>query len=93
MKINWKVRIKNPMFWVGIALAVVFPILSYFGLNWEDMTTWAALGNIFIEAIKNPVVVVAVLVSLYNAILDPTTKGFGDSKQALTYEEPKGDEE
>ena len=93
MKINWKVRIKNPMFWVGIAIAVLLPILSYFGLNWEDMTTWGALGNLFIEAVKNPVVVVAVAVSVWNAIIDPTTKGISDSKQALTYDAPKGDEE
>lgn len=93
MKINWKVRIKNPMFWVGIVLAIVLPILSYFGLNWEDMTTWGALGGIFVDAVKNPVVVVSVLVSLYNAILDPTTRGLGDSKLALTYDKPKGDEE
>ena len=93
MKINWKVRIKNPMFWVGIAIAVLLPILSYFGLNWEDVTTWGALGNLFIEAVKNPVVVVAVAVSVWNAIIDPTTKGISDSKQALTYDVPKGDEE
>lgn len=93
MKINWKVRVKNPMFWTGIVLAIILPILSYFGLKWEEITTWAALGTLIVEAIKNPVVVVAVLVSLYNAIIDPTTKGFGDSKQALTYTEPKGDEE
>lgn len=90
MKINWKVRIKNPMFWAGIIMAVLLPILSYFGLNWEDITTWTALGNLFVEAIKNPVVVVSVLVSVYNAILDPTTKGFSDSTQAMTYEKPKG---
>ena len=89
MKINWKVRMRNPMFWVGIIMSVLLPILSYFGLNWEDMTTWAALGRLFVEAIKNPVVVVAVVVSVYNAILDPTTKGFSDSAQALTYDKPK----
>ena len=91
--INWKVRVKNPTFWTGIALAVLLPILSYFGLNWEDMTTWGALGNLFVEAIKNPVVVISVAVSVWNAIIDPTTKGISDSKQALTYDKPKGDEE
>ena len=91
--INWKVRIKNPMFWAGIVLAIVLPILSYMGLNWEDMTTWAALGGIFLEAIGNPVICVSVVVSVWNAIIDPTTKGAGDSKQALTYDKPKGDEE
>ena len=27
MKINWKVRVKNPVFWVEIAVAVIIPIL------------------------------------------------------------------
>lgn len=89
MKINWQVRFKNPVFWVQIAIAIVVPILAYFGLQWSDMTSWQALGNLFIEAIKNPVVVVAVLVSVFNAINDPTTSGLTDSSQALTYIKPK----
>ena len=36
-RINWKVRIKNPVFWVQAAIAVVLPILTYFGLTWEDV--------------------------------------------------------
>lgn len=88
MKINWKVRVKNPAFWVQIAIAVVVPILSYFGLNWSEITTWAALGNIFVQAVQNPVVVFSVLVSVYNALIDPTTKGFGDSARALGYDTP-----
>ena len=32
MKINWKVRIKNPLWWVQIAAALVLPMLAYFGL-------------------------------------------------------------
>lgn len=92
MKINWKVRFNNPLFYVSIVLSIVTPILAYFGLSWEQMTTWQALGNLFIEAIKNPVVVVAVLVSLYNAVIDFTTSGVSDSQQALTYSVPKKDE-
>ena len=45
MKINWKVRLKNPVFWVGLAVAIVLPILTSLGMSWEDMTTWAALGT------------------------------------------------
>lgn len=89
MKINWKVRLKNPVFWVQVAVAVILPILTYLGLSWEDMTTWPALGCVLMEAIKNPVIVVAVIVSVWNAVNDPTTAGFGDSSQALTYKEPK----
>ena len=86
--INWKVRVKNPIFWVQVAVAIVLPILAYLGLSWDDMTSWAALGGIFLEAIKNPVILVSVVVSVWNAVNDPTTKGLGDSARALGYEEP-----
>ena len=89
MKINWKVRFANPEFWKQIALAVFVPLLAYYGMNWADMTTWATIGNLFVQAVQNPVVVLSVVVSVYNAIIDPTTKGIGDSEQALTYSVPK----
>lgn len=89
MKINWQVRFKNPVFWAELAAAVLLPIIAYMGLSWEDMTTWAALGGVFVEAIKNPVILVSVIVSVWNAINDPTTSGISDSKQAMTYEAPK----
>lgn len=88
MKINWKVRFKNPYFWAQIAVAVFVPILAYFGLNWSDMTTWAAIGTLLWQAIQNPVVVVAVAISIHNACIDPTTKGIGDSARALGYDTP-----
>lgn len=89
MKINWKVRAKNPQFWINLVTSIVGIMLAYFGLNWGDMTTWKAFGELFIEAFKNPVVVFSMLACIWNAINDPTTKGLDDSKQALTYTEPK----
>ena len=89
MKINWKVRFANPEFWKSIVLAVFVPLLAYYGMNWVDMTTWVSIWNLFVQAVQNPVVVLSVAVSVYNAIIDPTTKGIGDSEQALTYTEPK----
>lgn len=88
MKINWKVRMQNPTFWVQVAIAIVMPILAYFGMSWQDMTTWGALGGIFIEAVKNPVIIVSVIVSVWNAINDPTTSGLSDSTQAMSYTKP-----
>ena len=87
--INWKVRFHNPVFIAQVAIAVLLPILTYMGMSWEDMTTWATLGNLFVEAVKNPVIVVSVIISVWNAINDPTTKGIGDSTQALGYNKPK----
>lgn len=89
MKINWKVRIKNPVFWANLAAAIVLPILTYLGLNWSDMTTWAALGDVLLQAVKNPVILVSVIISIWNLINDPTTAGLSDSVQALTYTKPK----
>jgi phi LC3 family holin len=89
MKINWKVRFKNPLFYVQIVLSVLTPILTYLGLTATDLTTWAKLGDVLLKAISNPYVLSLVLVSVYNALVDPTTRGFGDSEQALTYEKPK----
>lgn len=88
MKINWKVRLKNPTFWANFAMAIVLPVLAYLGLSWEDMTTWLALGNVLLQAIQNPVIIVSIIVSVWNLLNDPTTKGLSDSERALTYTEP-----
>ena len=87
MKINWKIRIQNPLWWVQIALAIITPILGYAGITAEQLTSWAALGDLLLGAISNPYVLVLVGVSVYNAIVDPTTKGTGDSERALEYNE------
>ena len=91
MKINWTVRLRNPLWWGQMACAVVLPILAYFGLAWEDMTSWEALWEILVRAAQNPVVATAVLVSVFNALTDPTTAGVGDSRRAMGYAAPYKD--
>lgn len=91
MKINWKVRFKNPVFIGQLVLAIFVPILAYMGLTLEDLTTWGKLFEVLFEAIRNPYVLALVIVSVYNSITDPTVKGLSDSKQALTYNKPKED--
>lgn len=87
--INWKVRIKNPIWWTQIALSVLTPILTYAGLTATDINTWAALGSLLLGAVKNPYILFTVAVSVWNAINDPTTAGLKDSAAALTYQKPK----
>ena len=89
MSINWKVRIKNPLFWAQIVMSILLPILGYMGLTVEDLTSWSVLGNALLQALYNPYVLGLVVVSVFNAITDPTTKGVSDSATALTYTEPK----
>lgn len=86
---NWKVRFKNPLFIAQIILAVLTPILAYAGLTVKDLTTWQALGDLLIGALSNPYVLGLVVVSVFNAVTDPTTSGVADSEQALTYTKPK----
>ena len=88
MKINLKVRAKNPTFWINLAVSIMGIILAYFGLNWSEITTWGKFFDLFVESIKNPVVVFSILACIWNALNDPTTKGWGDSKRALNYSEP-----
>ena len=77
------------MFIAQIVISVVIPILTYFGLQASDLTTWSKVWETFVQAVSNPYVVVMALVSLFNAITDPTTRGIGDSTTALTYKIPK----
>lgn len=87
MKINLKVRLKNPVFIAQIILAILTPILAYAGLTMQDITTWKTLGDLIMNALCNPYVLGLVGVSVWNAINDPTTKGVGDSANALLYDE------
>ena len=88
MKINLKVRFKNPVFIAQFILAIFTPILAYAGLTAQDLTTWKALFDLIVDAISNPYVLSLVAVSVWNALNDPTTKGIGDSTNALLYNEP-----
>lgn len=90
--INLKVRFKNPVFIAQLALSVLTPILAYAGLTLADMTTWSAVGQILIDAVSNPYVLGLVVISVWNAINDPTTAGLKDSEQAMSYSSPKGGE-
>lgn len=89
--INFKVRFRNPIFIAQIVLAILTPILAYAGLTVQDITTWKALGDLLLGAIKNPYVLSLVIVSVFNAITDPTTVGIKDSENAMTYSYPKLD--
>lgn len=89
---NLKVRFKNPVFIAQLILAILTPILAYAGLTVQDLTSWQALGEILLGAIRNPYVLGLIVVSVWNALNDPTTAGITDSTQALTYDKPKAKE-
>lgn len=84
MKINWKVRLKNPTFWITVIPAVisaVYGVLAVIGVipKVEEGTLISAF-----------MAIVGVL-SAIGIINDPTTKGIEDSDRAMTYAVPNDD--
>ena len=82
--INWKVRIKNKNFWLSFipaALLLIQVVAAVFGFTLE----FGVLGNKLIAVVN----AVFLLLSIMGVVNDPTTEGFSDSTQAMTYEEPK----
>lgn len=87
MNINWLVRIRNKDFWVALipALALLAQaIAAVFGFT-IDLTVLS--GKLL--AVVDTLFAVLLILGIVN---DPTTKGFGDSSRALTYEQPWDDE-
>ena len=84
--INLDVRFQNPQYWFMIAIAIITPIVSYLGLNVSDITSWGVLMDMIGQAIANPYLLVLVIVNVYNATVDGTTRGFKDSKMMLNGE-------
>lgn len=82
--INWEVRIKNKNFWLTLIPAVLLLIqvvVAPFGYQWDF-----GVLNEQLASIINALFAVLVILGVVN---DPTTDGMTDSKQALTYTEPK----
>ena len=92
MKINWKVRMKQPVFWVGLAGVVAAPICAANGIELADLTTWDSVGSVAMGVVSNPFLLGTVafaVMGFLGVTTDPTTQGIEDSMQAMTYEEPK----
>lgn len=86
--INWKVRIKNKTSWLTLIPAVLLlvqVVAAVFGYTVD----FGELGNKLIDVV-NALFAVLMILGIVN---DPTTAGVSDSKQALTYETPKKNEE
>lgn len=85
MNINWKVRIKNPIFWTTVIPAVVGAVYAVLG----------ALGVVApiaeSEVLNLAAVIIGVLTTL-GVLVDPTTAGVGDSHMAMTYKAPRKDD-
>ena len=81
---NWRIRFKNKNFWLAVIPAVLLmaqAVAALFGVQLD----LGDLGNKLLVVVD---AVFGVLV-LIGVVTDPTTEGLGDSRQAMTYTEPK----
>lgn len=86
MKINWTVRLKNPVFWLTIipaAITFIYTLLGAFGV----------VPSISQDVIINAITAIISALATLGVLVDPTTSGVSDSSQAMSYEEPKKDSE
>lgn len=83
-KINWKVRIKNPNFWVALIPAILLVIQQVAGIFGFTLD----LGDVGDKLMSLAYSIFAVL-AIIGVVNDPTTKGISDSSRALTYDRPK----
>ena len=89
MKINLRVRIKNPWFWVTLGGV----ILAAMGVSPEMFTSWGVVWDAIKSLFMNPYMLGCVVLAVLGVFIDPTTKGVSDSKQAMTYTKPKTESE
>lgn len=86
-KINWKVRLQNPMFYVQIAASFLLPILGYMGISGADITSWNILFSVLKDALMNPYCLMLALGGVYMSIVDTSSKGVSDDQATLEKKE------
>lgn len=84
--INWKIRMKNKIFWLSIIPAIL--LIAQIVTGWFGIDLAADFIGAEAEKFVNAVFSVLVILGI---VTDPTVKGASDSKRALRYSEPKDD--
>ena len=84
MKINWKVRINNKLFWIAFIPAMLMLIQSVANVFGFTIDLSMIESNL-LDVVESAFLVLGIV----GIIADPTTSGIGDSEQALTYDTPE----
>ena len=69
-------KFRNPYFWLSV-FALIF---SASGVDFNELTSWALLGNAIVDILNNPVSVVAVITAMLGIWNDNSTKGMDKFK-------------
>lgn len=89
--INWKVRLKNKVWVIGVIseLFLLFQLILL-AANTVGITDFALTDEVktWVIGVVNAIFG---LIAAVTRVVDPTTNGFKDSKEALNYQSPKVD--
>ncbi len=78
IKINWKARFKNKTFLVSLCALIISFI-------YEVLSLIEIVPTVSENDILQIVYIIINILGVMGVIIDPTTKGIGDSERALTY--------
>ena len=81
MKINFKVRAKNPVFWLTVIPAIITFVYTLLG-------AFDVVPAISQDMVVNIITAIISALTTIGVLVDPTTKGVGDSERALEYDAP-----
>ena len=84
MKINWKVRLKNPVFWLTVIPAVITFVYTVLGAV-------GVVPSLSEDVVVNIITALISALTTVGVLVDPTTKGVGDSERAMGYDVPNDD--
>lgn len=85
MKMNWKLRLKNKTTLITLLTsiaALIYQILGAFGV----------VPGISEQSIVTIIGIAVNALCMLGIVVDPTTKGIGDSNRAMEYNQPAEDE-
>lgn len=80
--INWTVRLRNKT-WLASMLALIVTFV------YDMLAMLDVMPPVGEEWVLDVINTALMLLGMLGVVTDPTTKGMGDSAQALTYTEPK----
>ena len=69
-------KFRNPYFWLSV-FALIF---SASGVDFNELTSWALLGNAIVDILNNPVSIVSVITAMLGIWNDNSTKGMDKLK-------------
>lgn len=82
LNINWKLRFKNKTTLISLITLII-------GFVYQILSMFEVTPSISENDVTNIILMIVNILVAFGVVVDPTTAGVNDSKQALNYNVPK----